>query len=83
MLTVTVVVSLASPLNDGFVSFDGDVGWFKLTTGEAVFTTKVTGLLLPAGFPNELGCVARAVYVPLDKAGLASPELQPPPVPDA
>jgi hypothetical protein len=61
MLTVTVVVSLASPLNDGLVLFDGDAGLFNVTVGEAVLTANVTLLLLPAGFPNELGWVATAV----------------------
>src|SRR5438270_8143755 len=83
MSTVTVPVSLALPVNDGVVSFDGDFGWSKVTVGEAVLTTKVTALLLPAGFPSELGCVATAVYWPLDNAGLACPELQLPPVPAA
>jgi hypothetical protein len=54
-------VSLALPVNDGVVSFDGDGGLFNVTVGEAVLTTNVTLLLLPAGFPNELGCVATAV----------------------
>jgi hypothetical protein len=60
-LTVTVVVSLASPLKDGFVLFDGDGGWLNDTVGDAVLTTNVTLLLLPSGFPSELGCVATAV----------------------
>ena len=33
----------------------------------------ITGPLLPRGFPCELGCVAIAVYWPIDSAGLASP----------
>jgi hypothetical protein len=60
-LTVTVVVSLALPVNDGVVSLDGDAMEFNDTPGDAVLTTKVTLLLLPSGFPRELGCVAIAV----------------------
>jgi hypothetical protein len=80
---VTCVVSLAVPLKDGVVLFDGDTGWFNVTVGAAVSTVNVTGRLVPAGFPRELGWVAIAVYVcfPLNKAGLASPEVQAPPVP--
>jgi hypothetical protein len=60
-LTVTVVVSLASPLNEGFVLFEGDGGPVSVTVGEAVLIVNVTLLLLPAGFPNELGWIAIAV----------------------
>src|SRR6476469_6435298 len=83
MSTVTVVVSLAVPVNDGVVSLEGDGGCFKVTVGEAVSISKVTGLLFPAGLPSELVWVALAVYSPLERAGLAPPELQPPPVPVA
>jgi hypothetical protein len=55
MSTVTAVVSLAEPVKDGVVSFDGDSGWFNVTVGEAVSTVNVTGALTPAGFPSELG----------------------------
>jgi hypothetical protein len=33
--------------------------------------------------PSELSCTATAVYCPLVSAGLALPEDQPPPLPDA
>jgi hypothetical protein len=81
MWTTTFVVSLAMPVKGGVVSFEGDGGWFRVTVGELVSTTKVTGELLPGELPSELGWVATAVYWPLAKAGLACPELQPPPVP--
>jgi hypothetical protein len=55
MSTVTVVVSLAEPVKEGMVLFDGDSGWFNATVGDAVSTVNVTGPLTPAGFPSELG----------------------------
>ena len=76
MWTTTGVVSLPVPLNDGVLLFDGDVGWFSVTVGDAVLTTKVTAALLPSGFPRELGCVACAVYSPLTSAGLAALDVQ-------
>ncbi len=52
-------------------------------TGGGV-TVNVTDPLLPAGFPtSELAWMAIAVYWPTDSAGLASPEVQPAPVPVA
>ena len=81
--TMTGVVSLAVPVNDGVTLFDGDAGWRSVTVGGAVSTAKVTGLLVPAGLPSELGCVAIAVYCPLASTGLALPEVQLPPVPAA
>jgi hypothetical protein len=80
---MTAVVSLAVPVKNGVVLLDGDFGWFNVSLGGPVSTVKVTGSLMPAGFPSELGCVATAVYCPLDKAGLASPDAQVPPVPVA
>ena len=77
------MLSLADPVKDGVVLFDGDSGCFSVTVGEAVSTTNVTGTLVPGGFPSELSCLATAVYCPLGRAGLASPELQAPPVPVA
>jgi hypothetical protein len=77
------VVALAVPVKDGAVLLEGDFGWSNVTIGELVSTMNVTCALLPAGFPSELGWVAIAVYCPLDKAGLAWPELQAPPVPVA
>jgi hypothetical protein len=62
MSIVTLVVSLAVPLNDGVVLFDGVLGVFSVTCGGPVSIVKVTGALFPAGFPRELGCVAIAVY---------------------
>ena len=46
-------------------------------------TVNVTGALRPAGFPTELSCDAIAVYCPADRAGVALPEVQAPPVPVA
>jgi hypothetical protein len=46
-------------------------------------TVNVTGPLLPVGLPYELSWSATAVYCPSGSAGLAGPELQPPPVPVA
>jgi hypothetical protein len=79
-LTVTVVVSLAKPVKEGVVFLDGDFGGFKVTVGAEVLTVKVTVLLFPAAFPSELGCVAIAVYSPLERALLAVPEVQLPPL---
>ena len=83
MWMTTEVVSLAVPVNDGVVSLEGDFGWSKVTVGELVSTVKVRASLEPAGFPSELSWVATAVYCPLERAGSASPEAQPPPVPAA
>ena len=77
------MLSLAVPAKDGVLLFDGVFGWLRVTVGELVSTVKVTGALSPAGFPSELPCVATAVYWPLDKAGLALPDVQAPPVPVA
>src|SRR4029077_19464931 len=52
-------------------------------TGGGV-TVNVTGSLLPVGFPSsELAWVATAVYCPLDRAGVAPPEVHWAPVPVA
>ena len=83
MWTMTGVLSLADPLKDGAVLFDGDGGAFKVTVGDVVSTVKVTGLLAPEGLPSELSCVATAVYCPLESAGLAWPDAKAPPVPVA
>ena len=80
---MTGVVSLPVPLKDGVVSLDGDFGDFSVTVGEAVSTTNVAGELTPGGFPSELSWAATAVYCPLASAGLASPDVQAPPVPVA
>ena len=77
------MVSLAVPVKDGVVSLEGDFGAFNVTLGAAVSTVKVSGSLAPAGFSSGLSCIAIAVYCPLDRAGLASPELQSPPLPVA
>jgi hypothetical protein len=61
ILTVTGVVSLAVPAKEGVLLLDGDGGELNVTVGGAVFTTNVTGLLLPGGFPRELCWVAVAV----------------------
>ena len=58
---------------------EGDFTGFNVTAGELVSTTNVTGELVPAGFPSELGCVATAVYCPLERVGLALPDVQLPP----
>src|ERR1017187_4275842 len=83
MSIVTVVMSLAVPVNDGVRSFEGEGGRFSVTVGEAVSTSNVTGLLVPAGFPSELGWTATAVYSPFERDVPALPELQLPPVPGA
>jgi hypothetical protein len=47
-------------------------------------TVKVTGALLPVGFPrSELAWVAIAVYCPVERDGDAWPDVQPAPVPVA
>jgi hypothetical protein len=71
------------PVKPGVVLLDGDVGTFKVTVGEFVSTSKVTGELLPAGLFSELGCVATAVYLPFARAGLTASAAQAPPVPGA
>src|SRR2546421_11845564 len=83
MRTVTGSMSLALPVNDGVVSFDGDLGLFRLTVGGEVLTVNVIVLLTPGAFPSELVWVAIAVYGPLVRVGLACPELHSPPVPVA
>src|SRR5437773_475729 len=44
---VTGVLSDAVPENDGVVSFEGDFGRFKVTSGGPVSTLNVTGALTP------------------------------------
>jgi hypothetical protein len=78
-VTVTGVVSLAEPVKNGVVLLERDIGELNVTVGGAVSTVNVTGSLVPAGFPSELGCVAIAVYSPLDSFGLTLPEVQLPP----
>jgi hypothetical protein len=75
---VTAAVSLAVPVNEGTVLFDGDGGWPKVTVGELVFTSNVTDSLTPLALPSELGWVAIAVYCPLVRAGLALLDVHPP-----
>jgi len=77
------VPSVAVPVNDGAVTLDGDSGWSSVTVGEFVSTVKVTGRLLPVGFPSELGWYATAVYWPFDRTGVTVPDVQLPPVPEA
>src|SRR6476619_6070846 len=83
MWTVTVVVSLAEPPNDGAVLLDGDCTGFKVTVGDVVSTVKATAVLAPGGLPSERSCLASAVYWPLESAGLAVPDAKAPPVPVA
>lgn len=83
MWIVTCSVSLANPVKEGVVLLDGDLTELNATVGAAVLTVKLTVLLLPVGFPSELAWVAIAEYCPLERAGLAPPELQSPPVPPA
>jgi hypothetical protein len=71
------------PTKLGCVSLDGETGCSSVTVGADVSTVKVTGELLPAGFPSELCWTATAVNVPFVSDGLASPEDQLPPVPVA
>ncbi len=65
--TRTITFSLGSvavPLNEGAASLVGLGIPLSVTTGEVVITSKVIGPLSPIGFLIELGCVARAVYLP-------------------
>ena len=59
--TVTGVVSVAVPLNDGFVLFECDIGWSSVTDGAVVSTVNVTRVLSPVGLPSELCWVATAL----------------------
>src|SRR5664280_45776 len=65
MSIVTVVMSLAVPVNDGVRSFEGEGGRFSVTVGEAVSTVNVTGVdVLVSPSPPSSVCSATAVYVP-------------------
>ena len=77
------MVALAKPVNNGVASLDGDFTGFNVTVGEVVSTVNVTGSLTPEGLPSELSWAAVAVYCPLERAGLAWPDVQSPPVPVA
>jgi hypothetical protein len=82
MLTVTCVVSVAVPVNDGCVWFDsGLASGLSVTFGRSVSTTNVTGALVPGELPIALTWVAVAVYVPRARAGLAGPDSHKEPVP--
>ena len=59
--TVTGSDSLAVPLNDGLVSFDGEGTATSDTSGGLVLTTNVRASLLPVAFPSELASSATAV----------------------
>jgi hypothetical protein len=62
----------------------GVMGGTGVTVNGIGATVNVTGPLLPAGFPGiELFWLAIAVYCPLDRAGLALPDVHPAPVPAA
>src|SRR5664280_3371227 len=63
MSIVTVVMSLAVPVNDGVRSFEGEGGRFSVTVGEAVSTSNVTGLLMSVVLPLKDG-VELFVVVP-------------------
>ena len=76
MWIVTGSPATPNPVNEGVVLLDGDLTPFNVTVGAEVFTVNLMLLLVPAGFPSELGCVAMAVYWPLESEGLALPELQ-------
>jgi hypothetical protein len=54
MSTVTGVLSLAVPANDGVVSFERTAGESSVTLGGAVSIVKSTRALVPGGFPSEL-----------------------------
>jgi hypothetical protein len=84
MRTVTVVVSVAVPVNDGVVLFDsGLASAFNVTFGDSVSTMKVTGALVPGELPIALVWVAVAVYVPRVRAGAAGFDAHEPPAPSA
>ena len=70
--TVTGVVSLAKPLNDGAVSLDGETGWSNATVGELVSTVNVTGGSLRPVSIRRLVCVACAVYTPSPSGAVGS-----------
>ena|SRR5947209_5801189 len=79
MFTVTGLVSLAVPVNDGVATFERCLSaGFNVTVGAVVSTMKVTGTLVPSGLPvMELFCDATAVYVclPVLSADLSGPEV--------
>ena len=57
--TTGSVGSLALPLKVGLVFFDGVVGPFSVTVGDAVLIVNETrGSLLPAALPRELAWLA-------------------------
>ena len=62
--TVTGVVSLAVPVNDGVVSLEGETGGSNVTAGELVSTVNVTGGSLRPVSSRRLVCAACAVYTP-------------------
>ena len=61
MLTTTVLSSFVVPVKVGVEVSDHDAGVLMVNFGAAVSTSNVTGALLPAGLPSELGWVAIAV----------------------
>ena len=62
MRTITGVVSVAVPLNDGVVSFDGGPIEFNVTAGEAVMIVNVTGeVVVLSSRPPSSACSATAV----------------------
>src|SRR6266436_1113622 len=83
MRTVTVVVSVAVPVNDGVALFDSLAGGSNVTFGDSVSMTKVTGALVPGELPIALVWVAVAVYVPRGRAGAAGFDAHEPPAPSA
>ena len=67
--TVTGSLSLASPENDGVVTFERAAGAEAIvTTGAFKWTSKETASLLPGPSPIELSCTATAVYLPSARA---------------
>ena len=69
-------------LNDAAGGAGGGTAAGVMTGGGV--TVNVAGSLLPAGFEgSELAWVATAVYCPLESAGLALLDVQPPPLPVA
>src|SRR2546429_9070475 len=57
MVTVTAVVSLAVPLKDGVVLFDGETGCSSVTTGGSMPTVNASeGVMLIWRRPPSSGC---------------------------
>jgi hypothetical protein len=63
MWTTTGSVSLASPLKEGVVFFDGEEIEFSVTVGDAVMTVNVTGDVVVVGSVSAASSVCSATAV--------------------